>query len=86
LELNKVYLFFVYPFEESMGKLLIIIGVIIIIVGIIVHFFDGIPFLGKLPGDIHIKRENFSFHFPVASSIVVSIILSLIIYLINKCR
>ncbi|MCG8308212.1 MAG: DUF2905 domain-containing protein [Cytophagales bacterium] len=69
-----------------MGKLLIIIGVIIIIAGVIIHYFDGIPFLGKLPGDIHIKRENVSFHFPIASGIVISILLSVLLYLINKYR
>jgi len=69
-----------------MGKLLIIIGVILIIVGVIVHFFHGIPFLGKLPGDIHIKRDNFSFYFPLASGLLISIILSLILYIIQKMR
>ncbi len=69
-----------------MGKILIIIGIILVIVGLIIHFFKGIPFLGRLPGDIHIKRENFSFYFPLASSILVSLILSLILYLINKFR
>ena len=69
-----------------MGKLLIVVGVILIIVGVIVHFFDGIPLLGKLPGDIHIKRDNFSLHFPIVTSIVISILLSLILYLINKYR
>jgi hypothetical protein len=69
-----------------MGKILIIIGIVIIIIGVIIHYFDGIPFLGKLPGDIHIKRENFSFHFPLATSLIISLILSLIFYLINKYR
>jgi len=69
-----------------MGKLLIILGVILIIVGVIVHYFHGIPFFGKLPGDFHIKRENFSFYFPLASSILVSLLISLILYLINKYR
>ncbi len=69
-----------------MGKLLIIIGVILIIIGLIIHFFHQIPWLGKLPGDIYIKRENFTFYFPLASSILISIILSLILYLINKLR
>ena len=69
-----------------MGKFLIILGVILIIVGVIIQFFHGIPFLGKLPGDIHIKRENFSFYFPLATSILISIILSFILYLINKFR
>ncbi|MCK5210783.1 MAG: DUF2905 domain-containing protein [Cyclobacteriaceae bacterium] len=64
----------------------IIIVVILIIAGIIIHFFDGVSFFGKLPGDFHIKNKNFSFHFPLASSILISLILSLIIYLINKLR
>lgn len=69
-----------------MGKLLIVVGVILIIAGVIIHYFHGIPFLGKLPGDIHIKRNNFSFYFPIASSILVSLVLSLILYFINKLR
>ncbi len=69
-----------------MGKFLIILGVILIIVGLVVQFFNDIPFLGKLPGDIHIKRENFSFYFPIATSILISLVLSLILYLINKWR
>ena len=69
-----------------MGKILIIIGIVLIVIGIIIHYFNGISFLGKLPGDFHIKRENFSFHFPLASSLLISIILSLILYLISKFR
>jgi len=70
----------------AMGKYLIFIGVILIIIGLIIHYFKGIPFLGKLPGDIHIQKENFSFYFPLATSIVVSLVLSLILYLIHKYR
>jgi hypothetical protein len=69
-----------------MGRILVILGVILIIVGLIIHYFKGIPFLGKLPGDIRIRRENFTFYFPLASSIIISILLSLILYLINKFR
>ena len=70
----------------NMGKIIIIIGVILIIVGLVVHYGPNIPFLGKLPGDIHIKRENMEFHFPIATSILISILLSLILYLVNKYR
>jgi hypothetical protein len=45
-----------------------------------------LPFAGRLPGDIVIKRENFTFYFPLATSIIVSILISLILYLINKFR
>jgi len=69
-----------------MGKLLIFIGVILVIIGLIIHYFKGIPFLGKLPGDFHIKRENFTFYFPLATSILISLILTLILYLIQKFR
>ncbi len=65
------------------GKTLIVLGVIFIILGIL--FQVKIPYLGKLPGDIYIKKENFTFYFPLATCVLVSIILSIIILLfINK--
>lgn len=68
------------------GKILILTGIIIVIIGVILTFAGKIPFLGKLPGDISIKRENFTFYFPVTTSIIVSILLSLILYLIGKFK
>ena len=73
-----------FPEFHSIGKLLIIAGVFIIIVGIFFLFGDKIPFLGKLPGDIIIKKKNFTFYFPIVTSILLSIIISLIIYLFRK--
>ncbi|GAB1535161.1 DUF2905 domain-containing protein [Geovibrio sp. ADMFC3] len=62
----------------GMGKLLITAGIILVIAGVI--FIVGEKFgLGRLPGDISIKRENFSFHFPIVTSIVVSIVLTIIL-------
>lgn len=69
-----------------MGKILIIIGFILIATGLLVHYFDRIPFLGKLPGDIVIDRPNFKMYFPITSSIIVSLIVSLILYLFNKAK
>ncbi|WP_237390281.1 DUF2905 domain-containing protein [Fulvivirga sediminis] len=69
-----------------MAKFLIIIGVILVIIGMILHFEIKIPFLGKLPGDIDIKRENFRFYFPVMSSIILSVLLSLIVFIIQKLK
>jgi len=66
------------------GKILILFGILLVILGIIFSFFGKIPYLGKLPGDIYIKKENFTFYFPLASCILISIILSLIFYLISK--
>ena len=71
---------------QSFGKILIITGIVIFILGVLLTFSDKIPFLGKMPGDITIKKENFTFYFPIVTSIVISIIVSLILYLINKFR
>jgi hypothetical protein len=69
-----------------MGKVLIICGVVLVIVGILVQFGNKIPFLGKLPGDFYIERPNFKFYFPLMTSILISIVLTLIMYIINKFR
>lgn len=66
------------------GKLLIILGTVIVFIGIIFMTIDKIPFLGKLPGDIHIQRENFSFYFPITTCILISAVLSLIFWLFSK--
>ena len=68
----------------EMGKWLIIIGLIITFTGLLITFAGNLPWLGKLPGDISIKRENFSFYFPLASCILVSVIASLILWLLRK--
>jgi len=70
----------------KMGKILIIAGLILIAIGALITFFPKIPLLGKLPGDIFIERENFKFYFPITSSILISIILTIVLYLINKIR
>ena len=68
------------------GKFLIVTGIIISLVGVLLLIFrnSGIPFLGKLPGDIVIEKKNFTFYFPIATSILLSVILSLIIYFFGK--
>jgi hypothetical protein len=69
-----------------MGKLLIIIGLVLIVAGVIVTFHHKIPFLGKLPGDIRVEKDNFNFYFPITTSILVSIVISLILYFINRWK
>ena len=63
------------------AKMLIVVGIIAIIMGILIIL--KIP-IGKLPGDIVIKRENFTFAFPIVTSIIASIILSFIMWIISK--
>lgn len=69
-----------------MGKLLIIVGIVCILAGLLITFHPKIPFLGKLPGDISVERENFKFYFPLGTSILISIILSLFLLLYNKLK
>jgi hypothetical protein len=68
----------------AIGKMLIILGIILIIVGLGFLFGDKIPFIGKLPGDILIKKERFSFYFPITTSIIISIILTILFSLFRK--
>jgi len=68
----------------GLGKSLIIIGIIVVIVGLFAAYGPKVPFLGKLPGDIHIKRENFEFYFPLATSIIISVIISVILYFFTR--
>jgi hypothetical protein len=69
---------------QQIGKILIFGGILLIIMGILFFFGDKIPFLGKLPGDIIIKKENFTFYFPIVTSILLSLLISLIFYLLRK--
>ena len=66
------------------GKLLIVVGLILVAVGFLLLFSDKIPWLGRLPGDITVKRDNFNFYFPLATCILISIILSLILWFFRK--
>ncbi len=75
--------------DRNMGKILIVAGAVIVLAGVVILFRDQIPgirHLGRLPGDIVIRGKNFSFYFPIATGIALSIILSPIMYLINKFR
>jgi len=66
-----------------MQQLLITFGVFLIILGIAWPWLSQLP-LGRLPGDIHIERENFSFHFPLMTGVLVSIVVSLIVWWMRK--
>jgi hypothetical protein len=66
------------------GKILIFLGIILVFIGILFVFSGKIPWLGKLPGDIYIKKENFVFYFPLATSIFLSVALSIIMLFIGR--
>lgn len=66
------------------GKILIFLGFFLILIGIFFLFGSKIPYLGKLPGDVYIKRENFTFYAPLGTCFILSIIFSLVFYFVSK--
>jgi len=68
----------------SAGKVLILAGLVLIILGVFFTYGGKIPFLGKLPGDIRIEKDNFSFYFPVTTCILLSVLISLIFWLFRR--
>lgn len=70
---------------QQAGKFLIAAGIILVIAGLIVYFAGNkFSWLGHLPGDIRIEKENFRFYFPVTTMIILSLVISAVIYLIRK--
>lgn len=69
---------------EGFGKTLIYIGVVLIIVGIVFSASGKIPWLGNLPGDIYIQRGRFAFYFPLATCLLISVIITLVLYLFRR--
>ncbi len=73
--------------SESLGKFLIVIGLLLAAVGLLFFLFsrtDMFSWFGNLPLDFKVERENFKFYFPLGTSILLSIILSLLVYLFRK--
>jgi len=66
---------------SDFGKWLIVFGAILVILGAVLTLAGKIPWLGSLPGDIYIQRRNFTFYFPLTTSILLSVVLSLFLYL-----
>jgi hypothetical protein len=71
--------------NSDTGKWIILSGIIIVVVGLLIYFFhDKLNWIGRLPGDIRIEKENFRFYFPITTMIIVSVLLTLIVNLIKK--
>ncbi|NMB12947.1 MAG: DUF2905 domain-containing protein [Firmicutes bacterium] len=63
----------------SMGRTMIILGIALIVIGIVLNVVPRVPWLGRLPGDIVIKREGFVLYFPLATCLLVSLVISILI-------
>lgn len=68
----------------GIGRILIYLGLALVVLGIIFSLIGKIPWLGHLPGDITIEGERFTFYFPLATCLIISIILSLVLYLFRR--
>ncbi|MEW6053073.1 MAG: DUF2905 domain-containing protein [Nitrospirota bacterium] len=69
---------------QEIGRLLVILGIGAIIIGGILLFSGKLPWLGKLPGDMLVQKKNFTFYFPLATSILLSLLLTLIFFLLRR--
>jgi hypothetical protein len=69
---------------NDIGKTLVVLGLLIALAGLALVFVGRVPWLGRLPGDIHVQRGNWSFYFPIATSIVLSLVLTLLFWLFGR--
>ncbi|HWR40962.1 MAG TPA: DUF2905 domain-containing protein [Patescibacteria group bacterium] len=70
---------------DSFGKMLMVLGALLLVVGAVLHFGGKIIPLGRLPGDFHWERGDFSFHFPIITSILISLVLTILLNLFFRC-
>jgi hypothetical protein len=68
----------------GLGKALIALGLVLVLIGALVLLAGKLPWLGHLPGDFYLQRERYSFYFPITTSIIVSIIISLVLYFFRR--
>ena len=68
----------------ELGKALIYIGILLLVIGVIFTFAGKLPWLGRLPGDVVIERDGFSFYFPIVTCILISVIISLVLYFFRR--
>lgn len=69
---------------HDLGRTLIIFGLILLALGLVFTLAGKLPYPGRLPGDILIQKKNFTFYFPIATSLIVSILLSLIFWIVSR--
>ncbi len=68
---------------QVVGRTLVLFGIVMVALGALLMFSDKIPFLGKLPGDINIKKENFQLYFPITTSVIISLVVSALLWMIS---
>jgi len=69
---------------HDIGRMLVVFGLLIALVGVALVLVGRVPWLGRLPGDVHIQRGNWTFYFPLATSLLLSVVLTLILWLLGR--
>jgi hypothetical protein len=69
---------------EPFGRALVVLGLMLAGMGLLLLYGKHLSFLGRLPGDIRIERDHFTFYFPLATCVLLSIVLSLLLYLLGR--
>lgn len=83
--INLFLLNYFYIMNNQTGKYIIIAGIVIILAGLLIYFFaDKLNWVGRLPGDIRIEKENFRFYFPITTMILVSLLIALVVQIIKR--
>jgi len=71
---------------QGLGRVLILLGVVLVAIGALVSWGPRLPWLGRLPGDILVKRDGFTCYAPLATSLLISLLLSLLMWFWNRMR
>ncbi len=74
------------PEFQLLGRALLVLGVVIAVAGLLILLGPNVPWLGRLPGDIAIRRDKFSFYFPLTTCLLISVVLSFILWLVGRSR
>jgi hypothetical protein len=69
---------------NDLGRLLVVFGLVIVAAGVLVMLAGRVPGIGRLPGDVHVQRGNWTFSFPLGTSILLSLVLTLVLWLIGR--
>jgi hypothetical protein len=69
---------------DDLGKVVIGFGLLIVLLGVVLLVAGRVPWLGRLPGDIYVRRGNWAFYFPLATSLIVSALLTLVFWILNR--
>ena len=70
----------------TLGKLLVVVGLVLVAVGVVLQLAPQVPLLGKLPGDLRIERDGFRLYVPITTCIVLSIAVSALLQLLSRLR